>query len=73
MSSYFSNRKQSIVVYGLQMHSNIFHGVSQGSVPVPILFINDFSNYLQPVKSVLFADDTTILSQSQNLIEHNRN
>jgi len=71
LQSYLSNRKQYV------FHNNakspislISHGVPQGSVLGPVLFllyINDLKNALQKNSSILFADDTTLTYSNRNL------
>lgn len=64
ISSYLDNRKQRVLVDGkVSNDSTVHHGVPQGSILGPILFlvyINDFSKYLNEADTVLFADDTTL-------------
>lgn len=64
-SSYLSNRKQYVHVSGEESdYREIKHGVPQGSVLGPILFllyINDLSNALVYCLIYNFADDTAIV------------
>ena len=69
-SSYLSNRKQ-ITQYGGQLSEacEIKHGVTQGSILGPILFliyVNDFNNCLNKSDAIKYADDTKIC------LHHNR-
>jgi hypothetical protein len=52
----------------------IKHGIPQGSILGPLLFllfINDLAQSLQEAKVVLFADDTNILLTNNKLISLN--
>ena len=64
-STYLSNRKQYVHVSGKESdYREIKHGVPQGSVLGPILFllyINDLSNAIIFCRIYNFADDTAIL------------
>ena len=68
--SYLSNRKQYVSVSGVDSgFKDIKHGVPQGSVLGPILFllyINDLKNALVYSRSFNFADDTAILYTDVN-------
>jgi len=68
--SYLSTRSQYVTTqYGKSTCSSVTRGVPQGSVLGPILFliyINDFPNSVDS-RTVLFADDTTLI-QSSNTI-----
>ena len=62
--SYLSNRRQVVEVNGkMSEEGTIKHGVPQGSILGPLLFllyINDISQSSDILKFFLFADDTTV-------------
>ena len=62
--NYLSDRKQVVEVNGVQSDlGTIQHGVPQGSILGPLLFllyINDISKSSSVLKFFLFADDTTV-------------
>ena len=62
--SYLTNRTQVVEVNGIESDVGIIkHGVPQGSILGPLLFllyINDISNSSSILKFFLFADDTTV-------------
>ena len=68
--SYFSNRKQCVDVKGnLSEFDSIEHGVAQGSILGPLLFliyINDIINSSSYVRFLLFADDTSIFCSDKD-------
>lgn len=71
--SYLSQRKQ-YVVYGNKTSSQrpISCGVPQGSILGPVLFliyINDITRSSDKLNFLLFADDTTIFIQGQDIFE----
>ena len=72
-NSYLSNRKQFVNINGTNSDiRNITCGVPQGSVLGPLLFllyINDLPNISQKLKFYLFADDTNIYFESDNLVD----
>lgn len=69
INSYLSNRYQAVISNNkISDLLRVERGIPQGSVFSPFLFIiymNDFPNSL-PCKSVLYADDTTFLTSSNN-------
>ena len=69
--SYLSERKQYVSVNGSNSsHLNVTCGVPQGSVLGPLLFliyINDLPQSSSKLKFYLFADDTNIYYEAENL------
>lgn len=68
--SYLDNRSQSVIINDKMSDFKINkHGVPQGSVIGPVLFlmfINDINYFISPNKCVLFADDTTLIISHKN-------
>ena len=75
--NYLTGRSQYVSYYDMNSASHdVTCGVPQGSVLGPLLFIiytNDLPKSLSHSKSILFADDTTIYSASQNPITAQQN
>ena len=71
--SYLSNRKQYVYHNGIASDmKEITCGVPQGSVLGPLLFliyVNDLPNISDKLRFFLFADDTNIYYDSEDLIE----
>ena len=69
--SYLSNRKQFVFVSDANsVTREIDHGVPQGSVLGPLLFIvyiNDLPNVIKNSLTSLFADDTCLLSSAPDI------
>ena len=68
--SYLCNRTQYVSYKGTKSECSVVtHGVSQGSVLGPLLFIlytNDLPNSIKHSKTIPFADDTTIYATGNN-------
>ena len=75
LASYLGNRRQTVSVDGQESRPGIVNvGVPQGSILGPILFlvfINDLPGVIgnNNTSIVLYADDTTVLTQNHNLQE----
>ena len=69
--NYLTGRKQLVSLGNTQSPmTNITHGVPQGSILGPLLFliyINDIKNTSNIGKFILFADDTSIIYSDENL------
>ena len=69
--SYLSNRKQFVTIDGVNSEEQIVkHGVPQGSVLGPLLFllyINDLNKAMKHSSTIHFADDTSLILKSKSL------
>ena len=77
LKSYLSERKQFVEFNGVKFSlANITTGVPQGSILGPLLFIiytNDISNACDIFKSIVYADDTTLMSTLSAFNSHGEN
>ena len=68
--SYLANPSQDVIYNKSKSETkNITHGVPQGSILGPLLFIlyiNDFSRASDLLFSILFADDTSVFIEGQS-------
>ena len=75
--SYLSNRTQCVKINNTKSNNrHIESGVPQGSILGPtlfILFFNDFSSLPSQSSRILYADDTTILLNNDNINELTEN
>ena len=71
IKDYLREREQSTLANGCRSdYAKIKQGVPQGSIVGPLLFIiyaNDISSIIKKSKSVYYADDTVIYSQSKDI------
>lgn len=73
LSSYLRDRQQYVAVSGVQ--SGLLpqsHGVPQGSVLGPLLFliyINDLPAHVDKASAIIFADDTTLYTRGHTIDE----
>lgn len=71
LESYLTSRSQSVNVNGVASgFMSVRHGVPQGSVLGPLLFIvyvNDLFYYLTPNSLIMYADDATLLRSHNDI------
>ena len=69
--SFLSNRRQFVSIDGINSSDTIVeHGVPQGSVLGPLLFllyINDLNKAIKHCKTIHFADDTCLILKNKSL------
>lgn len=71
LKSYLSDRNQYVHINGISSkEAKITHGVPQGSVLGPklfIMYINEISEVLNKLQCILFADDTSLYGSGKDL------
>ena len=76
MSTYLHNRSQFVSIDGKKSSTKVLsHGVPQGSILGPLLFIiyiNDIPNILKSAKFILYADDVNIILTAATINEINQ-
>ena len=76
LKSYLSERKQFVEFIGVKSSlANITTGGPQVSILGPLLFIiytNDISNACDIFKSIVYADDTTLMSTLSDFSSHGK-
>lgn len=66
LTSYLVNRKQVVSIAGATSKSrNVAHGVPQGSVLGPLLFLILVNDLSLGSRALLFADDTTLITRGR--------
>ena len=72
-ASYLTDRTQTVCISNKQSKSlHLHHGIPQGSILGPLLFtiyINDLPLHISDTDCDMFADDTTLMKTSPNLID----
>ena len=66
--SYLINRTHFVSYNSINSDSDVTHCISQGSTLGPLLFIiymNDFSNSSKLLFSIIFGDNTTLLTEGK--------
>ena len=77
LTSYLSNREQYVSINGKDStRAKIKHGVPQGSILGPLLFIiyiNDIPNISKVAKFILYADDANIIITGESMTDIKNN
>lgn len=72
VSSYLTDRKQCVILNGVRSsYKDVLHGVPQGSILGPLLFlcyVNDIYHCVENGNCVIYADDTTVVTIADDLV-----